>query len=200
MYVLRDMFLRSSDRFPDVLVLDHDTKFTSEVFRAFVKSIGSILIVGSAYHSNTNPKVERADGVIGDTLHAYANGSKDDWDDHPTLAVFGINNVASTLGCDLTPFFIDSSTHPRLPLSPPRDDRAIVEQAEHYQQRMRAIETAVRELLAAAATQAERTRSSTRACSTLCSRWATACCCGPRSCSTRQILVSYARGGTDPSQ
>jgi hypothetical protein len=43
------------------------------VFRAFVKSMGSCLIVGSAYHKNTNAKVERANGVISDTLRAYAN-------------------------------------------------------------------------------------------------------------------------------
>jgi hypothetical protein len=36
--------------------------------------MGSCLIVGSAYHTNTNAKVERANGVISDTLRAYADG------------------------------------------------------------------------------------------------------------------------------
>ncbi len=49
----------------------------SEVIRV-VKGIGSSLIVGSAYHKNTNAKVERANGVIGDTLCAFANARKDD--------------------------------------------------------------------------------------------------------------------------
>ena len=35
--IIREMCLRSGDGFPDVLVVDHDSKFTSEVFRAFVK-------------------------------------------------------------------------------------------------------------------------------------------------------------------
>ena len=98
--IIRDMCLRSGAGFPDVLVVDHDAKFTSEVFRAFVKSMGSCLIVGSAYHKNTNAKVERANGVISDTLRAYANGRKDDLDSHltVTLAEFAINNAASTLG------------------------------------------------------------------------------------------------------
>ena len=152
--IIRDMCLRSGDGFPDVLVVDHDSKFTSEVFRAFVKGWGSCLIVGSAYHKNTNAKVERANGVVSDTLRAYANGRKDDWDDHLPLAVFAINNAASTLGGDLTPFFVDRGTHPRLPLSPPRDDLAVGESPAHYAQRMRAVEATVRELLAAA--QAER--------------------------------------------
>ena len=51
-------------------------------------------------------KVERANGVIGDTLRAFANGRKDDWDRHLPLAVFAINNAASSLGDGLTPFFM----------------------------------------------------------------------------------------------
>ena len=78
--------VRSGTGFPDVLVVDHDAKLTSEVFRALVKSMGSCHIVGSAYHKNTNDKVERANGVISDTLRAYSNGHKDDWDSRLTLA------------------------------------------------------------------------------------------------------------------
>ena len=40
-------------RFHYVLVVDPNAKFTSEVFLAFVKSMGECLIVGSAYHRNT---------------------------------------------------------------------------------------------------------------------------------------------------
>ena len=78
--IIRDLCLRSGDGFPDVLVVDHDPKFMSEVFQAFVKGMGSSLIVGPAYHKNTIAKVEQANGVIGDTLRAFANGRKDDWD------------------------------------------------------------------------------------------------------------------------
>ena len=89
--IIRDMCLRSGDGFPDVRVLDHAAKFTSEVFRAFVKGWGSCLIVGSAYHKKTNSKAERANGVISDnTLRACANGRKDDWDSHQPLAVFDV--------------------------------------------------------------------------------------------------------------
>jgi hypothetical protein len=41
--IIHDLCLRSSDCFPDVLVVDHDSKFTSEVFRKFVKGWGSFL-------------------------------------------------------------------------------------------------------------------------------------------------------------
>ena len=148
--IIRDMCLRSGDGFPDVLVVDHDPKFTSDVFRAFVRSMGSCLIVGSAYHKNTNAKVERANGVIGDTLRAYANGRKDDWDRQLPLAVFAINNAASTLGDGLTPFFIDRGAHPRLPLTAPAAGSPDGESPALYARRMREMELTVRELLAAA--------------------------------------------------
>ncbi len=86
-----------------MLVVDHDPKLTSEVFRAFAKGWGSCLIVGSAYHTKTNAKVERANGVVSDALRAFANGRKDDWDGHLPLAVFAIDDATSTLGGDLTP-------------------------------------------------------------------------------------------------
>ena len=186
--IIRDMCLRSCAGFPDALVLDHDAKLTSEVFRAFVKSMGSCLIVGSAYHKNTNAKVERANGVISDTLRAYANGRKDDWDSHLTLAEFAINSTASTLGDDLTPVFIDRGAHPRLPLSPPRHDLAAGESPAHYTQRKRAMEAT---LAAAQADMKAKLDTSTR-----CSRSATGCCCGPRSCCTPPTLVSCDRCGT----
>ena len=48
---------------------------------------------GLGYHKNTNAKVDRANGVISDTLRAYANGRKDDWDSRLPLAVFAVNNT-----------------------------------------------------------------------------------------------------------
>ena len=45
--------------------------------------------------------------------------------------MFAINTAASTLGQDLTPSFVDRGAHPRLPLSPPRDDLAAGESPAH---------------------------------------------------------------------
>jgi hypothetical protein len=120
------------------------------VFWAFVKSMGSCLIVSFAYHKDTNTKVERANGVIGDTLCAYANGRKDDWGWQLPLAVFAINNAASTLGDGLTPFVIDRGAHPRLPLTAPAASHPDGEAPALYARRMRELELQVRELLAAA--------------------------------------------------
>ena len=37
--IIRDMYLRSGDIFPDVLVVNHDSKFTSEMFRALSRAV-----------------------------------------------------------------------------------------------------------------------------------------------------------------
>ena len=72
-------------------------KFTSDVFWAFAKGTGSCLIVGSAYRKNTKAKAERANGIIGDTQRAFANGRKDGWDRQLPLAVFSIDKTAFSI-------------------------------------------------------------------------------------------------------
>ena len=62
-----------------MLVVDHDAKFKSAVFHAFVENMGLCLIVGSANHKNTNAKVR-----------ACANARKVDWDKQLPLAEFAI--------------------------------------------------------------------------------------------------------------
>ena len=139
-----------------------------------------LVIVGSAYHKNTNAKAERAHGAIGDTLRADANGRKDDWDKQLTLAELAINGAASTLGgeADTTPFFIDRGAHPRLvlsaphaesssPITPRRSRRANMRSGRARSKRRR--ESCWRRRRRPAR------RSSTRVGSTRCSRWATAC-------------------------
>ena len=91
------------------------SRITSLRFKEFTRRIGSSLLVCSAYHKNTNAKAERVNCV----LDAFANGHKDGWDAWLPYVVFAINNAASTLGGDLTPFFIDQGQHPRLQLSLP---------------------------------------------------------------------------------
>ena len=150
---LLDHSLRSGDGVPDVLVVDHDPKFTSQLFREFTKAIGSALIVGTAYHKNTGSRVERANGVLGDTLRALANSRRDDWDKWVLHACFAINNAPSSLGGHLSPFFIDRGAHPRLPLSLPNLSEA-QETPEAYSRRVKLLEEEVRRLLHAA--QAER--------------------------------------------
>ena len=85
---------------PDQLVVDRGAKFTSEVFCASVKCMGWCVIVGRHGYRYTSTLLrcrigrrqgEWANGVMSDTLCAYANGRKDEWDRHLTLVDFAIN-------------------------------------------------------------------------------------------------------------
>ena len=50
---------------PDVLVVDHEPKFTSALFKEFKHCTGSSLLIGSPYHKtrNTNAKAKRSTNV-----------------------------------------------------------------------------------------------------------------------------------------
>ena len=65
--------LQSGDSMHNVLVIDHDPKFTSQLFHKFTKAIGSALIVGTTYHKNTRAHIEWTNCVLGNTLLALAN-------------------------------------------------------------------------------------------------------------------------------
>ena len=139
---LLDHSLLSGDSVPNVLVVDHNPKFTSQLFSEFTKAIGSALIVGTAYHKNTSAKVESANCVLGNTLLALANSQRDDWDKWVLHACFAINNAPSSLGCHLSPFFIDRGAHPRLPLSLPNLSEA-QETLKAYSSRVKLLEEEV---------------------------------------------------------
>ena len=68
------MGLHSFDGTLDVLVVDHDPKFTSALFKELTRHIGSSLPIGSdsesACHKNTNAKAKRVQGVLDDRLRA----------------------------------------------------------------------------------------------------------------------------------
>jgi len=140
-----DVCLRNGTGVPDAVVVDHDPKFRGTFFTAFAKGLGSSLIVGSAYHKNTGAKVERVNGVVGDTLRAFVNGRGDDWDRCLPLVDFAINNSESAVAAGMTPFFIDRGEHPRLPLS--HGPTGPAESGSAHAARMRHITEQVRALL-----------------------------------------------------
>ena len=140
---------------PNALIMDQDPKFRSQFFQLFVKKLGSSLVMSSAYHKNTNAKVERMNGVLGDTLRAYSNLRRDDWDQWVPYVYFAINNAPSVLGGSLSPFYIDRGEHPRLPLSFP-DTRAQPEDPVEYSRRMKGLVEEVRGLLVEAQAQRKR--------------------------------------------
>ena len=85
--------LQSGDSMHNVLVIDHDPKFTSQLFHKFTKAIGSVLILGTAYHKNTGGSVKWTNSVLGDTLRGLANSGRDNWDKWVLYSCFAINNT-----------------------------------------------------------------------------------------------------------
>ena len=160
------------------------------------------LVVGSAYHNNANAKVERANGAIS----PYANVAKDCpiisrsslslrplhlasvflWttaslrlSDHLLLVDFAIHNATHRRSATNRRLSLSSAAaHPRLPISPSHQDRTAGESrtARSECNRLRRRRCSLR------CGRGGR-RSSARAGSTRCSRGATGCCSGPRSCS-----------------
>ena len=131
--------------------------------------------------------------MLGGMLRAFASGRKDDWDVWRPYAVFA---MASTLGCVLTPSFIDRGQHPRLPLSL-LDFRTVREPAAEFAARMKALEQEVQALLHAAQQESARNirRLWTRAGWIRRSRWATRWhCCGTRSSIQRRSAISVHGG------
>ena len=124
---------------------------TSEAFHTFTKGTGSCLIVERLAVRLR----QRTQGRLGQSHHALQVRHEQ----CPS------SRAARTLASS----------------SPPHDDSTVGEPPAHYAQRLRAMEATVRELLAAAqAHWRSGRRNPTRAASTRCSRWATACCCGPK--------------------
>ena len=140
--------------------------------------------------------VEHANSVtvirVSDTLRAYANGRKEDWDSHLSLRLGAfLHRPRSTPG-------------PRLQLSPPHQWHRVTTTSLPASRRQTTRSGCARWRLRCGSCSRRRRptgrRSSMRAASTRCSRSATGCCCGPRSCSTPPTSVSCARGGTVPSR
>ena len=82
--IIRDMYLQSGAGFTDVLGVittpSSSARCSAPLSSAWAHALSSAL-PSSAYHTNTNAKVELANGIISytlcDTLCAYANCRKD---------------------------------------------------------------------------------------------------------------------------
>ena len=128
-----------------------DAKFTSDVFRAFSPSAWTRVSL-SARHTSRTPTPRwsaGANGVISDMLRTYDTRLRRPSGTRLTPHARRVRHQQRCLA-----FFIDRGAHPRLPLSPPHDDRGTCKSPTQYVQQMWTMESTVRELLAAA--QAER--------------------------------------------
>ena len=99
---------------PHVVVSDRDAKFTSHFWQALHARLGTRLAMSSAYHPQTDGKVERANAVLEETLRCFTSARQDDWAEHLAAAELAINSSVSDV-TGLSPFFAAYGFHPRLP-------------------------------------------------------------------------------------
>ena len=100
---------------PQVLITDRDTRFTSEFFRSLCTQLNVRQAMSSARHPETDGQTERMNRVLEETIRHYVNSNMDNWDTLLPAAEFAVNNSWSvTLGT--TPFMLNYGYHPAVPL------------------------------------------------------------------------------------
>ncbi len=115
---LAQIFMRTIVRqhgLPEGIISDRDPRFTAHFWRAFWAHMGTTLLMGTAYHPQTDGQTERANRTLETMLRARVNFQQTDWDEHLTAAELACNNAVSpTTG--FSPFFLCFGRHARMPL------------------------------------------------------------------------------------
>jgi hypothetical protein len=100
--------------FPETIVSDRDSRFTSNFWKALWKLSGTKLTMSSSYHPQTDGQTENVNRAVQDILRAYVKEGRKDWDRHLTAVEIAINSSrhAST---GYTPHFLSHNQEMRLP-------------------------------------------------------------------------------------
>jgi hypothetical protein len=100
--------------FPEVIVSDRDSRFTSNFWKALWKLSGTQLAMSTSYHPQTDGQTENVNRAVQDILRAYVKDNRKDWDRHLTAVEIAINSSrhAST---GYTPHFLSHNQEMRLP-------------------------------------------------------------------------------------
>ena len=100
--------------YPESIISDRDSRFTSHFWRALWKLSGTELAMSTSYHPQTDGQTENVNRAVQDILRAYVSDSRRDWDRHLTAVEIAINSSrhAST---GYTPHFLNHNQEMRLP-------------------------------------------------------------------------------------
>jgi hypothetical protein len=100
--------------FPERILSDRDSRFTSHFWRALWKLTGTRLAMSTSYHPQTDGQTENVNRVAQDILRAYVREDRKDWDRYLTATEIAINSSrhAST---GYTPYFLNHNQEVRLP-------------------------------------------------------------------------------------
>jgi hypothetical protein len=100
--------------FPEYIISDRDTRFTSLFWRALWKLTETSLKMSTSYHPQTDGQTENVNRVVQDMLRSYVNESRNDWDRHLTAMEIAINS-SRHVSTGYTPHFLNHNQEMRLP-------------------------------------------------------------------------------------
>ena len=109
---------------PSDIVSDRDSRFTSAVWREFLKLSGIQPQMSTAFHPQTDGQTERLNQTIEAYLRSFISYEQDDWVSLLPMAEFAYNN-STTNATGISPFYANYGFHPNatnptavLPLNP----------------------------------------------------------------------------------
>ena len=126
------------------IISDRDDQFVNRVWKIFCKRLEIKCKLSTAFQSQIDDQIERANQDIEIRLRQYCNYRQNDWADWIDIMKFADNNDVSAT-TELTSFFINKSYHSRMTFDPNLDDyeitrkRLLVRQSEFIAEKMNRI-------------------------------------------------------------
>jgi len=96
---------------PTDIVSDRDSRFTSEVWKEFLRISGIRSRMSTAFHPQTDGQTERLNQTIEAYLRAFVSREQNDWVRLLPMAEFAYNN-STTTGNGMSPFYANYGFHP----------------------------------------------------------------------------------------
>ena len=88
--------------FPKAIISDRDINFTCNFWKGLFVDLGINLNFSTAYHPQTDGKIERVNQVLEDMIHMYVMDKPTKWEDYLHLVEFAYNNgQQASLGMSL---------------------------------------------------------------------------------------------------
>jgi hypothetical protein len=100
--------------FPEFIISDRDSKFTSEFWGELWKLCGTRMKMSTSYHPQTDGQTENVNRVVQDILRAYVSEDRTDWDRHLTAVEIAINTSRHS-STGFTPYFLNANQEMSLP-------------------------------------------------------------------------------------
>jgi len=96
---------------PTDIVSDHDSRFTSETWKEFLRLSGIRPQMSTMFHPQTDGQTERLNQMIEAYLRAFVSKEQNDWVRLLPMAEFTYNNSTTTCN-SMSPFYANNGFHP----------------------------------------------------------------------------------------